>query len=260
MPTDIHTHIYDEKVLGAYRKKMGDADGKGKIIVIGWRKPPLDEVLAFASRNSNVFVAAMADMEKPSRPQLAKFEKLFKEKKIVGVKMYPGYQYFYPSDKAVDQFARLCAKFDKPLIFHSGDFYDPDAKRQPLLKYSQSIHVDELAARHPRMKIIIAHFGFPNHLVTANIVYKNRNVFTDISGTIDGHVGINGLTRQYIADLKRAFNYYPDVMDKVMFGTDYGGEESDLCRVRPYLDVIRKAFPAERHRSVLEELAERLFF
>jgi uncharacterized protein len=257
MFTDIHTHIYDEKTLKEYFRKAPFKDGK--IISMHWHTEKLEELISFSETHENVFIAASVNMEKPARPQLAKFEKLFKEKKIVGLKMYPGYQYFYPSDKAVDPFAKLCAKYGKPLIFHSGDFYDPEAKKPPLLKYSRPFHVDELAGRNPGTKIILAHFGFPYMLVAANMVSKNPNVYTDISGTIDGGQG-DRIAREYIKDLRRVLNYYYDIEDKIMFGTDFSGEHTDLCRVRPYFKVVEEVFSAKKRKRILSGLAEKLFF
>jgi uncharacterized protein len=254
---EIHTHIYNEKTLKAYFKKSPFKDGK--IISLHWHTEKLENVINFSEAHKNVFVAASVDMEKLARPQIAKFEKLFKEKKIVGLKMYPGYQYFYPSDKAVDPFAELCAKYGKPLVFHSGDFYDPEAKKPPLLKYSRPFHIDELAGRNPWTKIIIAHLGFPYQLVAANVVNKNPNVYTDISGTIDRDKP-ERVTKQYIVDLKRVLNYYPELEDKIMFGTDYSGDDTDLCQVKPYFDVVKSVFSAKKRQRVLSGLAEKLFF
>lgn len=108
---------------------------------------------------------------------------------------------------------------------------------------------------------MIAHFGFPYFLETANIVSKNANVYTEISGTIDA-VGdpdrLRLLVSQYVQDLDRAFAYFPNVRRKTMFGTDYAGEHTGLNQVDPYIDVVDRVFAPEERAHVTTELAQRL--
>src|SRR5262249_6424634 len=153
---------------------------------------------------------------------------LFADKKIVGVKMFPGYQYFYPYDHVVHPVAELCMEYRKPLMFHTGDC---SARGKPLLRYAHPIHVDDLAARYPELKIVVAHFGFPYILEAANVANKSRNVFIDISGTIDCQQSAHRLSKlqdAYTRDIARALAYFPNIEQKIMFGTDFGGEQTQL--------------------------------
>ncbi len=259
MIIDSHTHIFNEETYKTYFEK---AKGKiSKAIIMHWREIDLAKLLEFASSKGNLYVVATINTNDNIENQLEICQKLFQEKKIFGIKMYPGYQHFYPSDKIVDPIAKLCQKYNKPLVFHSGDFYDPDKKS--LLKYSHPIHIDELAIRFPECKIIISHLGFPFHLEAANVVYKNDNVYTDISGTIekvDTRKEAKDLFNQYVKDLKRIIAYFPDIKEKTMFGTDYSGEETPLNEVGSYIKVVKKVFPKENQENVFYNLAKRLFF
>jgi uncharacterized protein len=265
MIIDTHTHVCDEKVWKEYRKKsknlvskvisLPDIENK-----LGIGKE-ISELLEFCEKFPSVIPAGCIDMEKNIPLQIKLHEKLFFSKKICAIKLYPGYQSFYPSDKKVFPVAKLCGKHKKPLIFHSGDFYDP--KNSSLLKYSHPTYIDELAVSCPGTTIIIAHFGFPYFMETANIVSKNPNVYTDVSGTIDNwgisEKVIGNLTDQYIIDLKRALNYYPDIKNKVMFGSDFGGEDTDLNLVLPYIKVIKSIFNKKEQKNAFHGLAEKLF-
>lgn len=266
MIIDIHTHACNGKILEEYRKKSKNK--VSKIIAIPFfENPPkvgeeIETLLAFSEKEPSVFPTGCFNMENGLESQLEFHEKLFREKKICAVKLFPGYQNFYPSDEKVIPIAKLCAKYKKPLIFHSGDFYDPENKS--FLKYSHPIHIDELAVKCPETNIIAAHFGFPYFLETANIVSKNDNVFTDVSGTIDNwgisEKEIAGITGQYISDLERTFNYYPNIRKKVMFASDFSGDETDLNLVLPYMEVIEKIFSPEEQKNAFCKLAEKLFF
>ncbi|MFH1030257.1 MAG: amidohydrolase family protein [bacterium] len=259
MIIDIHTHIFNEKTYQEYSAKVkGNAL---KVFVLHRYEFNLDKFMKFIDTKENLFVVGSIDINKDVAKQLSIHHRLFEKKKIFGVKLYPGYQYFYPSDKNFFSIAKLCEKFNKPLIFHSGDVYDP--KNKALLKYSHPIHIDELAVRFPKCKIIISHFGFPYFLETANIVSKNKNVYTDISGTIDEtktRKESRNRIKYYAKDLERVFGYFPNIKSKVMSGTDFIGNDTPLNLVEPYMKVAEEVFSKKEQESVFYKLAEELFF
>jgi predicted TIM-barrel fold metal-dependent hydrolase len=266
MIIDIHTHINNKKSWETYQKK---SQGKvTKVVSLPWcnKNMPdcldIEYLLKFTESESNIFAVGSIDIDDNQKKQLLLHEKLFKNKKIIGIKLYPGYQHFYPSDKKVVKIAKLCSKYNKPLIFHSGDVYDPT--EIALLKYSHPIHIDELAKICPGTKIVISHFGYPYFLETAMVVSQNKNVFTDVSGTIDdcgdSKKDIVNLRDQYIADLKRVYNYYPVVKEKTMFGTDYEADDSMLNQVLPYIEVIKKLMNKKEQENAFHKLAEKVYF
>jgi hypothetical protein len=266
MIIDAHTHVQTKKIWLDYQKKSKNKIEK--VISFAMCNTKFDDwldvkqLLKFSESEPNIFVVGSIDMDKNISQQIKEHEILFKNKKIIGIKLYSGYQHFYPSDKSVYPIAKLCAKYNKPLIFHSGSTY-PTKNNTVYLKYSQPAPIDELATLFPETKIIIAHLGFPFLLETANIVSKNHNVFADISGTIDDHdsrADLKKLTIQYIKDLQRVFSYFPDVKSKLLFGTDYGGENTTLKQVIPYIKVTKKIFNKKERENVFNGLANKLFF
>lgn len=261
MITDMHAHIYNEEEYREYFSKAPKSISK--ILVMHWHKDNLEDFLNFVKTKDNFFPVASIDIGGNISEQLKTYEELFAKKQIYGIKLYPGYQYFYPSEEKVFPVARLCQKFEKPLIFHSGDVYDPE--NGALLKYSHPLHIDELAVKNPECKIIISHFGFPYFLEAANVVSKNKNVFTDISGTIDkeetnSKKDDGNRIKQYASDLNRVFNYFPNIKNKVMFGTDFSGNDTPLNVVNSYVEVVKKVFTKEDRENVFSKLAEKLFF
>ncbi len=262
MVIDTHTHIRNEKDYKSYARKAGKR--KGKMLTLPLYNDDLDGFLAFTQTKNDLYPIGTVNMKDYAVPQIARLKDLFAAGRIYGVKLYPGYQYFYPTDEPVVEIARLCADFRKPLIFHSGDVLaDAYDERPALLKYSQSIHIDELANVVPECTIVIAHFGFPYFLQTANIVSKNTNVYTDISGTIeecDNKQEMKALLKYYAEDLIRAFAYFPQAKKKTMFGTDFYNDDSPLSRVSPYFELADKVFRKNERSWMYSGLADTLFF
>lgn len=258
---DIHTHIYNKKSLEVYLKKTITRDSK--IIILNDCQNNINELLKFINPEQNLYLVNSIDTEKNIEEQIKINDKLFKKNKIFGIKLYPGYQHFYSSDKTIYPIAELCQKYDKPLIFHSGDVYDISGTAN--LKYAHPIHIDELAIRYPKCKIIISHFGFPYMLETANIVCKNKNVYTDISGIFISNNGFNekelkALKKQYIDDLKRILNYFPEIKNKIMFGTDFSDGQDPSNTINNYAEIIEKIFNNKERKMAFYKLAENLFF
>src|SRR5271169_877085 len=75
------------------------------------------------------------------------------------------------------------------------------------------------AVDFPRLKIVIAHMGYPWHRDAAEVVYKNRNVYADISGFVYGD-----FQREDTIKFKRTLDQFIDVAgsaEKLLFGSDW---------------------------------------
>lgn len=260
MVIDVHTHIDEEDILQSYMRKA--KNWIDLAFVIHWYKDNLEEVARFVSSKPNLRLIASVDIDGPEhiQRQLEAIDPLFSQKKIIGVKLYPGYQHFYVSDSRTEPVAELCLKYHKPLVIHTGDVYDTE--NEAILKYSHPIHIDEIAMKFPELKIVVAHFGFPYLLECANVVSKNKNVYTDISGTIVDDMPPKdalALYNEYKKDLKRIFNYFPDIRNKIMFGTDYGGGDITPNEIELYLKLVRQIFTKPERDHVFSGLAQRIF-
>jgi len=267
---DVHSHLFCEEDLATYQKKA-----RGRVersIVIHYKedfneKPlplPIDELLRFTEKHENLSVIGSVTYTKDIGEQVAELEPLLKEGRIIGVKMYPGYEHFYASDgKIVHPVAALCQKYGKPLVFHAGDVLDTEGTAELTYSYDVALHVDKLAEHFPDLKIVISHFNFPKFMECANVVCNRKNVYTDISGTIDAQESpkdLKQLIKQYCLDLKRALSYFPDVRRKVMFGTDYCSERTSLREFVPYIEVTENVFTASERKRVFRETAEEVYF
>src|SRR3989338_3422581 len=68
---------------------------------------------------SSISVVGSIDILNYKENDLDELEQWLKDKSIVGVKLYTGYQHFYPNDEKCSSIYKLCIKYKVPVIFHS---------------------------------------------------------------------------------------------------------------------------------------------
>jgi len=104
-----------------------------------------------------------------------KLEYAFAELGLKGLKLHPARQHFYPYDEKLRPIYEICIKYNKPVIFHSGLSWEPDS----YAKYARPIEFEEVVARYPKLRICLAHFGWPWVQETAMLMLKYPNVYAD---------------------------------------------------------------------------------
>jgi predicted TIM-barrel fold metal-dependent hydrolase len=143
----------------------------------------------------------------------------------------------------------LAEEFDVPLMIHSGDTYSPKGR----IKFSHPIHVDDLAVERPGLKIIICHIGNPWIRDCMEVVYKNQNVYTDISGLTLGDFD-DRFERFMQRQLQEMLSYGVEP-DSVLFGTDW-----PIASMESYIDFIEELkMPEKERHKVMYENAAQLF-
>jgi len=167
---------------------------------------------------------------------------------VVGIKIFPGYHSFYPNDKRYFPFYQLAGKYNKPVIIHSGDTFGSNH----LVKYAHPLAIDEIAVKFPKTTFIIAHLGNPWIRDAAEVIYKNENVYADVSAFCIGHTHGNDFKRIQ-QDIQWALSY-TGRPDKFLYGSDW-----PLSPMKEYIDVIKKAVPKQYHQKVFYENAKRVF-
>jgi predicted TIM-barrel fold metal-dependent hydrolase len=182
---------------------------------------------------------------------LLNLEKELQKDNAVGIKIYLGYYPFYAYDEIYTPVYELAAKHRVPVVFHTGDTYS----ERGLLKYSHPLTLDEVAVKHRDVTFVMAHFGDPWVLDGAEVVYKNTNMYADLSGLIVGtDQDINRHRRtRFLNHLLHALDYC-DHYEKLMFGTDW-----PLISVGAYINFIKEIIPEEYHQAVFHDTALRVF-
>ena len=101
---------------------------------------------------------------------------------IKGINLYCGYEHYYPSNERYQAIYDMCVEYRLPLMIHTGDTLLITAK----VKFAHPLNIDDIAVDNPELNIVMCHLGNPWIADCQEILYKNRNVYADISGLIVG--------------------------------------------------------------------------
>ncbi|MBU0526925.1 amidohydrolase family protein [Candidatus Micrarchaeota archaeon] len=169
---------------------------------------------------------------------------------INGIKIFPSYFPTYPNDKKYHKFYKLCLNYEVPVIVHTGAVIKSHEEKI-YQKYAHPIHVDDLAVDFPKLKILMAHAGYPWLIDAAQIAYKNENVALDFSGLREGPIrNDDELDRHWM----RWVLDYLDNGEKVMYGSDW-----PLVRMNEYISWLSKMVPKKLHKKFFYKNAEQFF-
>lgn len=174
---------------------------------------------------------------------LESFERKMNEPTTAGIKIYTGYQPFYATDEIYRPFYRLAQKYEVPVVFHMGD----TANSMGRLKYSHPLIVDEVAVDFPQVKFIIAHCGTPWIVDAVEVAAKNKNVYIDLSGLMEGRFEAKAQIeyfKPYLDVFRTWFNYLGNYK-KLMYGSDW-----PLVDLQAYIEVIKSIVPEEAYEDV----------
>ena len=127
---------------------------------IGARRIPNEEVADAARENADIMMAFASIDPHKGKMGVREARRLIKDGVIRGFKFHPTLQGFFPNDRIAYPLYEVIAEHKLPAIFHSG--HSGMGTGMPgggglRLKYSNPIHLDDVAADFPDMTIIIAH-------------------------------------------------------------------------------------------------------
>ncbi len=262
MIIDCHVHLnnYHEQTavslddsLARLQDTMAEA-GVGYALVltsyiVSPHRPSTAAVVDAVSRCDNLGVVAGISYTHYRHRDLRELADFLEQGLVKGLKLYPGYEPFYPSDKRLQVVYDLAEEFDVPVMIHCGDTYTPKGK----VKYSHPLQVDDVAVDFPRVKFVICHMGNPWLTDCMEVVYKNANVYADISGLVLGE--FTEAFEDYMADEIEDVIRYAGDPGRFLFGTDW-----PICSMRSYVDFVQEIdVSAEARQLILYENSRRLF-
>jgi len=249
-----------QAVAAAIRREMQTA-GVSTVFAMGaWNAADYDPLgingtLRVAAEVPGMRAIGVADPTRTDAGHFRKVESLLAAGAVVGLKCYLGYLHYEPAHPNYRRYYELAGKYGLPVLFHTGDTYSPRAK----LKFAHPLGVDEVAVDHPETRFVMCHVGNPWTLDAAEVIYKNMNVWADLSGLLVGtdEVFASEEGREAAAELSHAIQRairYSERPNRIVYGTDW-----PLAPMVAYRDFILNAIPPEFHEQVFVENARLLF-
>ena len=213
--------------------------------VTGRRAVRNEEIAEVAAANADVLIPfASVDPHRPNA--VAEARRLIADYGVKGFKFHPNIQAFYPNDREVYPLYEAIAEAGLPALFHTG--HSGVGSGLPggggvRLKYSNPMHVDDVAVDFPEMPIVLAHPSFPWQDEAISVALHKRQVYIDLSGWSP---------KYFPEQLVRYANTL--LSDRVLFGSDYPMITPD----RWLADFEQAGFRDEVKPLVLKRNAARL--
>ncbi len=213
-------------------------------------RPSVEELLEVLAKDPRTTVVEGLRWRGENRTDLFGLEERIRDGLVKGIKLYPGYDHYPINDPSLETVFRIAAKTDVPVMIHTGDTYAKTAK----VRMAHPLLVDDIAVDYPDVKFVMCHLGNPWFQDAAEVLYKNDNVFADISGLTLGDFSYD--FERYVAmRLKEMITYMGDPGKQLMYGSDW-----PLVHMKPYVRLLGELdFTPEQLENVAWRTAAELF-
>lgn len=262
MIIDVHTHLnnYDttrrvalEENLNQLQESMSYNKVDIALVLTSYKvnehRPSTRDVVKATQDLKNIFVVAGISYLNYKEKDLREISDYLKDGLVKGLKLYPGYEPFYPYDKRCQVIYDLAMEYDVPVMIHTGDTYDARAK----IRYAHPLNIDDVAVDNPQLRLVICHVGNPWIRDCMEVVYKNANVYADISGLVLGDFSSH--FEEFMLRQVKDMIIYAGEPKYLLYGTDW-----PICRMRSYLKFVNELrLSPESHEMIMWKNAARVF-
>jgi uncharacterized protein len=215
-------------------------------------RPSTSQIIDIINKNDNknkIGVVGGFTIDNHTKEDLKNYKQWLKDDIIKGIKLYCGYEHHYPYDERYQIVYDICVEFDCPLMIHTGDAFSNRAK----VKYSHPLNIDDVAVDNPELKIVMCHIGNPWITDCQEVLYKNSNVYADISGLIVGDFTSSG-EKHYADKIKEILNYV-DSPHHLLYGSDW-----PISNMKSYTNFVQKlGLDKESYDLLMYKNAESIF-
>ncbi|MEZ5964164.1 MAG: amidohydrolase family protein [Planctomycetota bacterium] len=263
MLIDCHVHLnnYHESTrrpttenIDDLLAKMGEHGIDHAVVLTSYRidldRPSVEELLERIAKHPRLSLVEGLRWRGDQRTDLFNMEERIRDGYVKGIKLYPGYDKYAITEPSLEQVFRVAQKYDVPVMIHTGDTYAKGAK----VRQAHPLLVDDVAVDFPEVKFVICHLGNPWFQDTAEVLYKNENVYADFSGLTLGEFSYE-FERYMVQRVKDMVMYMGDPGRQLMYGSDW-----PLVRMGPYVKFMDNlGLPESAKENVRWKTAARLF-
>lgn len=163
-----------------------------------------ESVLDFCARSDGFFLP-FASVDPNSDTDPVGMMRRYVEAGVVGLKMYPSYQHWYPNDRRAYPVYEICRDAGIPVLFHIGSSVIPNTR----MKYCDPIYLHDIAVDFPDLAVVMAHGGRGWwYDACAFLAAHQPNFYIDVTGLVP-------------SKLTTLFPELERLSSKVVFGSDW---------------------------------------
>ena len=152
----------------------------------GFKRYSNEEVAQLCAENDDILIPFASIDPHKGKAGVREVRRLVRDFGVRGFKFHPTMQGFWPNDhKIAYEMYQAIEEEGAIALFHTGQTGVGSGMRGGMgmrLKYSNPVHVDDVAVDFPDMKIILAHPSFPWTEEGLMVATHKPNVYIDMSG------------------------------------------------------------------------------
>jgi hypothetical protein len=263
MLIDCHVHLNNyhtghavptEDHVRELLEKMDERGVDHAVVLTSYRvsadRPGIEDILRILDKNPRITAVEGLRWRGEQQTDLFAMEERIRDGLVAGIKLYPGYEQYAITDPSLETVFRIAAKYDVPVMIHTGDTYSKTAK----VRNAHPLLVDDIAVDYPDNKFVMCHAGNPWFMDAAQVLYKNDNVYADISGLTLGEFSVE-FERFMRNRLREMILFMGDPGRQLLYGSDW-----PLVRMAPYVDFLDSLeLPPEQKENIAWKTSARLF-
>ena len=206
-----------------------------------------EEVARICAENDDILIPFASIDPHKGRAGAREARRLVREFGVRGFKFHPTMQGFYPDDRMAYPLYEAIEEEGAVALFHTGQTGVGSGMRGGMgmrLKYSNPVHLDDVAVDFPDLKIILAHPSFPWTEEGLMVAQHKPNV----------HIDMSGWSPKYFPEI--FVRYANSILKrKMLFGSDWPAITPDRWMADfedlPIKDEVRPLILKENARRLL---------
>jgi predicted TIM-barrel fold metal-dependent hydrolase len=204
----------------------------------------LDTCLKLVKNEKKLFLLGTVDIRK--EVEYSKLDFLFEQGKIKGIKIFPGHDPIYPTDKRLLKAYKLCVEYGFPVVIHTS------ANSRMAARYSDPKNIVKLVKSFSDLQIVIAHYFWPKMEYCYEITRGYENIYFDTSALAYDKI----IKKKGIEKIKKILTRtIEDNPKSILFGSDYA-----ICSFESHIKLINSLeISKENKKRIFWKNANKLF-
>ncbi len=213
----------------------------------GFHRYSNEDIAQLAAENSDILIPFASIDPAKGKKGAREARRLVREFGVKGFKFHPTMQGFFPNDRMAYPLYEAIAEESAIMLFHTGQTGVGSGMRGGMgmrLKYSNPMHVDDVAVDFPDTPIVLAHPSFPWTEEGLAVAQHKPNV----------HIDMSGWSPKYFPKI---FVHYANTIlkRKMLFGSDWPAITPDRWmadfEALPIRDEVRPMILKENAARIL---------